>query len=281
MRLYGSKVVSALGVILHRGLDEDFAQLLFLRRVAHVITPQARLRLEVQLLGQRVVQVFFFTVHERGDPQAGLRVGAPAIEMEVPTGAPAAAISAVETHDMIILILYPDASQETALARFRVRSNVEHQAAHFTQEFAAHVLKFVVLLVEAVGIDENHLQETVRQILHRERKEISNAGKNLFALGVGIGQGNQVHALGKIRAAQKVFVARGYKSELLVGLQVLNVGFDQRRKLADFLVEVILIDDDSVNDLIHGPWLIGCGARRRCGGHAPHPARCEHQDSCC
>src|SRR5713226_9903764 len=156
--------------------------------------------------------------------------------MEVPTGVAAAAVRSVEAHNVKVLILHPNAAEEAALAGFRIRSDVEHQAAHFAQELAAYVVKLIMLLVEAVGVDENHLQKAVRQVLHRERKEISNAGENLFALGVGVRQRNQVHALGKIRAAQKVFVAGGHKSKIVVRFLILNVGFDQRRIPADFLV---------------------------------------------
>src|SRR5258708_19023340 len=56
--------------------------------MANVIAPQAGLRLEVQFLRQSVVQIFLFAVHERGQPQAGLGIGAPAVEVEVPACVP-------------------------------------------------------------------------------------------------------------------------------------------------------------------------------------------------
>src|ERR1700752_2029538 len=132
------------------------------------------------------MQIFFFAVYERREPQPRLRISPPAIEMKVPTRVSAAAVGAIEPHDVEILVLYPDPSKKAALTRFRIRTDIEHQAAHFAQEFAAHIVKLVVLFVEPVGVDENHLQKAVRQVLHRERKEISDAGENLFALGISI-----------------------------------------------------------------------------------------------
>ncbi len=228
LRLHRTEIVGGFRVILYRRLHQDLAQLLFLRGVPDVISPQTRLRFEVQLLGQRVVQVFFFAVYERREPQPRLCISPPAIEMEVPTCVSAAAIGAVEPHDMKVLILYPDTSKKAALTRFRIRTHIEHQAAHFAQEFAANVVKFVVLFVEPVGVDENHLQKAVRQVLHRERKEISDAGEKLFPLGISVGQRNQVDALGKIRAAQEILVACGCESKFLIRFQVLDVGLDQR-----------------------------------------------------
>src|SRR5262249_12244875 len=101
----------------------------------------------------------------------------------------------VEANDVEILIFDPDAARETALAGFRERRDVKNEAAHFTEKFAVNVIEFVVLLIEAVGIDENHLQESVRQILHGEREEISDGTENLFALAFTFGKGDEAHAL--------------------------------------------------------------------------------------
>src|SRR5712691_12568846 len=246
--------------------------------MANVIAPQAGLRLEIELLGQSVVQIFLFAVHERGQPQAGLGIGTPAVEVEVPACVAVSAIRSVEAHDVEILVLDPNTAEKAALAGARLRGNVKDQAAHFSEEFAVHPLEFVVLLIEAVGIDKNHLQEAVRQVLHGEGKEISNAGENLFALGVGVGQGNEGHAPGEIGAAQKVFVAGRNKSELLIGFEILDVRLDQRRVLTDFLIQMIFVHHYAVDNLIHGARLV-----RRCGRHGgsgPQPARYQSQYDC-
>ena len=124
-----------------------------------------------------------------------------------------AGVAAVEPDDVVILVLHPDAPQETPLARVLQRRHVEYQAAHFPQKFAAHVIEFVVLPVEAVVVNVNHLQETVGQVLHREGKEISNRGKDLFALSARFGERDQFHALRQIRAPQEIFIAVGHGAQ--------------------------------------------------------------------
>ena len=163
--------------------------------MAEVVAPQASLRFEFQFLGQRIVQVLFLAVDEGWQPDARLNIGAPAVEMEVPAGMAAATVSAVEADHVEVLILDPDTAQKAPLAGFWQRSNVEHQAAYFTQEFAPHIVKFVMLLVESAGVDKDHLQETVRQVLHGEGKEVADAGEDLLALAAGVGEREQAHGL--------------------------------------------------------------------------------------
>ena len=98
----------------------------------------------------------------------------------------AAGVTAVEAHDVVILILDPDASLEAAFAGFFLGGDVEHQAAHFAQEFAAHVIELVVLLIEAVGVNKNHLQKAVGEELHGEREEAADRSKNLSTSGAAI-----------------------------------------------------------------------------------------------
>src|SRR6202162_4528625 len=136
------------------------------------------------------MQLAFFAVNEGGQPQIWLHVGAPAIKVKIPTGVAAAAISAVEAHHVVILILNPDASEEAAFPGLFTRGNVEHQAAHFAEEFAADVVEFIVLFIETIGVNENHLQEAIGKVLHSEREKIPDAGKEFFAFAAGVGQRN-------------------------------------------------------------------------------------------
>src|SRR5260370_33938089 len=96
-------------------------------------------------------------------PWARLSFGPPAGEMKFPVGGRAAAVAAVKADNVEILIFDPDAPKEPALAGLLLRRDVEHQTAHFTEEFPPHVIELVGLLVEAISVDENHLQEAVRQ----------------------------------------------------------------------------------------------------------------------
>src|SRR5258708_1308065 len=174
---------------------------------AEVVAPQPRLRFEVQLLGQGIVQISFLAIHEGWHPLARLNIGAPAVEIEIPAGVPAAAVAAVKAHNVEILIFDPDAPKEPALAGLLLRRDVEHQAAHFAEEFPAHVIELVVLLVEAIGVDEDHLQEAVLQELQSERKEVADRAENLLSLAVDVRQGDQVDALREVGAPEEIFVA--------------------------------------------------------------------------
>src|SRR5262249_27560960 len=114
-----------------------------------------------------------------------------------------------------------------------------------------NVVEFVVLLVEAVSVDENHLQESVGQILHGERKEVADGTEDPFALIVCVGKGNESNALLKIRAAEEILVAAGYEAEILIRLQILNVSLHERRVILDVVVKTALVGDDAVKRLIH------------------------------
>src|SRR6266850_6470498 len=101
------------------------------------------------------------------------------------------AVCAVEPHNIEILVFYPDAAEKTALAALLLRRDVKHQTAHFAEEFAAHVVELVVLFVESVGVEKNHLQEAVRHELQSEGKEIADGTEDLLPLGIAVRQGNK------------------------------------------------------------------------------------------
>src|SRR5207247_10465501 len=84
---------------------------------------------------------------------------APAIEIEGMAGHRRAAIRPVETHNVEILLLHPDAPDKSPFARLRQRIDVEYQATPLAQKLAPHILNLVLLTVEAVHIQKDHLQE--------------------------------------------------------------------------------------------------------------------------
>src|SRR5580658_4157363 len=126
------------------------------------------------------MQILLFAVDERRQPQAGLYVGTPAIEVEKPARVSVTAVCSIEAHYVEILIFHPDAAQETSTIVLFRRRHVEHQTAHLTEEFAANVIEFVVLLVEAVRVNKDHLQEAVRQVLHGKAEEVADGTHNLL-----------------------------------------------------------------------------------------------------
>src|ERR1700704_1818429 len=210
------------------------------------------------------MQLAFFAENEGGQPKIWLHVATPAIKVKIPAGVSAAAVSAVETHYVVILILNPDTSEEAALASFFSRSNVEHQTAHFAEKFAAHIVEFIMLFVETIGVDENHLQEAVGKVLHGEREKITDAGEDFFAFAAGIGQRDQLDALGELGAAEEIFISGRCEPEVLVRLEILDVGFHQRLILGNLVVQAIFIGNDAVNNFVHGlSGRLGRDGRRR------------------
>src|ERR1700730_19212851 len=131
--------------------------------------------------------------------------------MEVVVRARTAAIGAIETHDVEVLVFHPDAAGEASLARLGQWLHVEHQGSDFTEKLPADIVKLVVLLVEAVRVQVDHLQEAVRQKLHGERKHIAEAAKHFMldaAAGlIAVRQRFKVDALGKKRATEEIMVA--------------------------------------------------------------------------
>src|SRR3984893_14844030 len=91
--------------------------------------------------------------------------------MEIIAGPRRTDESAVKAHDMVPLILHPNAAAETALPRLGRWSDVENQAAYFTQEFAADVIEIVICAIQTGLVDVDHLQEAARQELHRHREK--------------------------------------------------------------------------------------------------------------
>src|SRR6267143_4025066 len=180
-----------------------------------VIAPEARLRLKVELFRQIVVHVLFFAVHEGRHPHTRLHIRAPAVKVEPPAGMSVAAVCAVEPHNIEILVFHPDAAKKTALAALLLWRDVKHQAAHFAEEFAAHIVKLVVLFVESVGVEKNHLQEAIRHKLQRKREEIADGTEDLLPLGIGVREGNERYTRGEVRRAEEIRVAgRGIAEDL-------------------------------------------------------------------
>src|SRR5262245_19340386 len=112
--------------------------------------------------------------------------------MEIPARVTAATVRAVKANNVEVLIFHPNTPKEAALLGLLLGTHIENQAAHFSQKLATHIVKFVMLLIESGGVEKDHLQEAVGQILHREGEEVSDSGEEFLALGIGIRQRNQV-----------------------------------------------------------------------------------------
>src|SRR5713226_6277682 len=167
LRLKRRVVVSRFRLIIYGGrpLHKKLTQLLLFPDVAKVVAPQARLRLEgpeSQALRLRISHAAFFAVDVGREPLVLSGIHAPAIEIEVVARQGRAAVSAVETHDVVILILHPDAADETSFAGLRQWIDVKDQTTNLTQKLAPEILDLVMLAVEPVHVQVDHLQERAR-----------------------------------------------------------------------------------------------------------------------
>src|ERR1700752_5019628 len=127
------KVMRTGGLIVYgRGrLHQDLAQLLLLMGLAEVVAPQAGLCLERELLGGGIVQVALLAIDKGWKPLILARVDAPAVKMEIVVRPDRAHKSAVESHNVIVVVLHPEAAHKTTLGGLFLRGHVETQTAYF------------------------------------------------------------------------------------------------------------------------------------------------------
>src|SRR5713226_271149 len=155
------------------------------------------------------------------------RTHPPAIEIEIVAGQGRAAVRAVETHDVEILILHPNAADEATFARLRQWIDVKHQTTNLAQKLASDILNLVMLAVEPVHIQVDHLQEAARDKFRGEKAGPPTENLVLHAAGVML-QRFELHALRQLGSPKKVFVAVRYRSQELIRTDILYVGFHQR-----------------------------------------------------
>jgi len=181
-------------------------------------------------------------------------------------------VYAVEANDREILIFRPDAALEAAAAGLGKRRHVKHDAAHLTEEFAAHVVELVVLPVEPVGVDVDHLQEAFRHVGRGEHPAHVNERIHGIELALPRSEHRVIDdAAREVGLPEEVVVLHGYRTQLLVGLHFLNVGLDDRAEPANRRDFFFLASDHAVDGLIHGDHRsLGRRARGllRLGGYA-------------
>ena len=179
-------------------------------------------------------------------------------------------VGAVEAHDVVILVFDPDPAQEAALAGVLLGGDVQDNATHLAQEFAAHESEVVVLALKIL-VEDHHLGKAEGQELHG----IHTAELAEHALaqpgGGGRGESAIVSAVAHIEAAEEVHVTLWHRSaQLFVVLEILKIGLDQGMQLAHLGNEKVFALDGAVNDLIEtgggcGGGLLGGVAGRELG----------------
>src|SRR5580704_7514720 len=115
------------------------------------------------------MQIALFCVHEGGKPLIRSNVCPPAIKIEIMTEHEGFGIGTVKPHDVVILIFHPDSAEKSSLVIFSQWSNIEDQAANISQKLAANVVKFVVVTIEARGVQIDHLKKPARDKTYIEK----------------------------------------------------------------------------------------------------------------
>ena len=100
--------------------------------MAESVCPETRLRTEClrcYVFRGRILAGAFFAIDEGRQPLIVTGILAPAIEIKVITGLGGTVVVPVETHDVVIPVFHPYASDETPLLALHQRINVEDQTA--------------------------------------------------------------------------------------------------------------------------------------------------------
>ena len=169
--------------------------------------------------------------------------------MEKEIGAGLGFVGAVDAHDVVFLILHPDAPQEVRLffALFG-RRNVIHQRAHFAEELLTQELQLVMVIVE-IAVEENQLHEPHREVVHAikvvEALEHPPRQGTLFLFKILLVDAFLIQD----QSSQKIGVTGGNLTvELFIILQILDVRLDHGRVLTHVFHQLRLgIKNRSVN----------------------------------
>ena len=206
------------------------------------------------MIAEKVLQVRFLAENKRGEPKSGLKIGAPAIEVQVkPVESRDGRIDAIETNDCEALILGPYAAFKASSAGLRQRRDVENEATHFTEELAANVVKLIVLAIEQVRIQINHLEEAFGNVGGLKESAKVRYWIKLIQLAFLPRKHGLVHnALVKIGLAEVVVVAHRNCAHVLVRLHVLDIRFNDWLVATDCGVFLVLTSDDFIDCLVDG-----------------------------
>src|SRR5215471_9073624 len=95
----------------------------------------------------QIPKIGLFCIDVCWQPHIGADILSPAIEVEVHLRQAGGAVGAIETDNVVILILNPDAPFECPVACL-FRLNVENKTADRTQEFTPDIFEIVIVPVE-------------------------------------------------------------------------------------------------------------------------------------
>src|SRR6516164_8875954 len=113
-------------------------------------------------------RIGLLAVNIRRQPHTWLHIHAPAVKMQVCVVVAAVAVGSVETDDVKLLVLNPNAANEQTFGCVLSRHHVNHVAANLAKELLPDEVKRVVLFLE-VPVEDSHLSEPFRNVMALER----------------------------------------------------------------------------------------------------------------
>src|SRR5258708_19864026 len=162
-------------------------------------------------------------------------------------------VSAVEADDVVVLILDPDAAEETPLAGVFLRSDVHHDAAYFAEELAPHEREIIIPTLKIL-IEDHHLGKAQGQKLHGinaaqlAEHALSEAGRR------GRHECSVIGAFSHVQSAEEIDIAGWDGSvEVFVFLQILEISLHQGVKLLHLGQEEMLALNPSSPTLAKAP----------------------------
>src|SRR4029077_1857581 len=260
LSLLGRSILRLRAFVLHGGVHPHLGQFAVLRAILLVITPDPGLGLEGHLVFRAFAEIAFLAVNVSRYPVARDQVQAPAIHVKEVSAAETRFISAIEAHNVVILVFYPNLAVKAAIACALFGGDLEDYTADITQELAAHVLEVISLAIKVVAVSIDHPGEA--QGLVFELKQSGEAAqKAALKAGVFGKIVTAVHFFAQIHAAEEVMVLRRRRALLRTKLQVLQIGLNERSAGLQHFYERVLALDRAIHHLVHrgGRWRGECG----------------------
>src|SRR5580765_2224357 len=112
-------------------------------------------------------------------------------------------VGAVETDDVIVLVLDPDPALKARYLVSLARQNIDHEAAHIAKELTAHESEFVITLLE-IRVDHDHLGKAHRQKV--QRVDASEFGHHAMAESWLPYERDVVGPVSHVETAQEIFI---------------------------------------------------------------------------
>ena len=169
---------------------------------------------------------------------------------------------AVEANDVTVAGFDPDAAKEAASGLFAGDGrDIEDCSGRVAEEVVADVTEGVVLLIEVVGVHEDHLDEAgFVEVEVESTTESSDVGQRILkesqlTVVASALRGRLIYLVGlvaddlvELDACEMMLVGLGNLAENRIWLHVLDVGFNERGPLFDSLDDHLFARDGFIDE---------------------------------